>query len=395
MAISLEAFDREERQAHVLGGLHDYISTLSEDDIVLIISDYVKVYEQFRNLSELEELASILKNEEPSEKLVDQLLNYPKQNLIEMALAAETYIKRKEGHLSFRGGLHDYIWRLNSDDIARILVQFNADHPEITLEAYHKISTKKQFTETEMRDRLEGLDQTRLAHYAIALDEYDRNHSGIHRKGGLHDYAFTLQKPILIEIIIDFANKWPEMFIEGRLENILKGELNLFNSILGGFEDYSFKMHISDLKACALTAEDYDRKQRKVTLYGGLHDYIDSLNKNQVLKILSQYIRKYPALREAGYLEGLAGIHRAGLEGFLETRSLENLRQYCLNLENYDRKIRAVDLDGGLHDYVNTLTKKELIDYVVNKSEYYPQLRQTEHFNNINTKYSVRVEREE
>lgn len=393
MAYACEKYDLEKRNiGPLLGGLVDYLWRLQDPDIIKIIFDYAAQYPELNNLSKLKELAKI---GEPVEATTtdDYLTNLPRINLIETALSCETYIREKK-KIVLLGGLHDYVDTLENKEIITIIKSFIKENPELDLTKLKSFTIKKVLTQQELEAYLNGLvknpkDLTLLVQAALSVDSYDLEHSMYKRLGGLHDYAHLLTQKQLVDATVAIAKRWPELYTEGKLSEIMsRQKVRLQGATFGGVEDYLFKMSLEDLKKIALAGESYDRTQRKVILLGGLHDYIDSLSKDQVYEIIMNYVRQYPELRRSGFLESLAGIPNKGFESFLASYNIGQLQKTALALESYDRDVRQIRLMGGLHDYIDTLTEENLIEYIRRKGDAYPEIRNEERLRAIVDKYS-------
>lgn len=390
IALGLEAYDREAKGIVLLGGLHDYIGRLSDRQITGIIFDYVKVYTELRSVEALrKKFLNKALRATTDEDLKTKLLALPRTKLSGIALGLERESRKEQGQEKILGGLHDYIDRLTDENIAEIIVSYSEKLSSFkTYDQLVGLINTSSLSEQELTKRLNLKSEQELAHIAIIADEYDRRRTDSMRLGGLHDYVFRLSKEEIINIVINFCKKWPELMKEQYFSELLDIKSDETHNLLGGFEDYAWKLDRQDLISCALAGEEYDRNKMGVKLLGGLHDYINSLNDDQIRKILVDYIHKYAELRLAGVIEGLANIPKGGFVSYLEDVSDEHLREYCVTLEKYDREIRKVELIGGIHDYVQSLSRERLIEYIKNKTEYYPEIRRAGKLEAINTKYN-------
>jgi len=244
-------------------------------------------------------------------------------------------------------------------------------------------------TDDEILAKLKTLDRNILINVALCVDTYDFEHSMFKRMGGLHDYAFSLTEDQLYKAILSYVNKWPELRKDGKVEEIMTRQQNLLvGATYGGIEDYLYKFDVADLKKLALAGESYDRSKRGVVLLGGLHDYIDSLSKDQVYDIIMKYVSQYPELRTVGTLESLAKIPQEGFNTMFEKYTIEDLKKTCLALEKFDRDVRNIVLMGGLHDYIDSLKKEDLVGYIRKTAESYPEIRNLDALKKIVEKYS-------
>jgi HD superfamily phosphohydrolase YqeK len=390
IALGFETYDRSEKGIVLLGGLHDYIDSLSDRQITGIIFDYVKVYPDFKSVDALKKkfLTQVLLVATEDDLKV-KLTALPRTKLVGIALALERESRKAKGQEKLLGGLHDYIDRLTDGNIVDIIIDYSKDLADY--KTYDKLLSLINTAPLEISaitERLNKKTKEELAHIGIAADEYDRRRSDTLRLGGLHDYVWRLEKNDIISIIISYCKKWPELLQEQYFSEILDVKSDETHNIIGGFEDYVWKLDKEDLIACALACEEYDRNKMGIKILGGLHDYINSLNDDQIIKILTDYIHKYPELRLAGVIEKIAKIPVGGFFSYLDTFSDDQLREVCVILEKYDREVRGVTLLGGIHDYVDTLTRERLVEYIKNKADYYPEIRKEGKLVSILTKYN-------
>lgn len=378
IALALENKCREKKSGIILGGLHDYIDSLSDDKISKIIFDYISIMPEYKDISALEALAKI-EHTEPPTKFADKLRDgyFSRSKLEALALAADKYDIDHQEEKRF-GGLHDYIRELRNqelvDFIDSMLKKYNELKEGTVLE---DLANGKTLSLNDFSAKISKLDHDTLVHWAIAVDEYDRENSSILRLGGVHDYAYRLSIEELNVILLEFAGRWPEILKDGFIEELILRDDNEVHQILGGFEDYIFTLEREDLIKCALASEDYDRKKRNLKLLGGLHDYVNTLSNDQIVNIVVKYLHKYPEMRTPGFIENLANIYKGGFKNYLQQKDIEWLREVCITLDNYDRKIREIHIKGGIHDYVHILSKAQLIDYILNKADMYPHLRES------------------
>lgn len=392
IAYACERYDLDKRgDQHIHGSLEDILYKLQDSEIIEIILDYASQYSELNDLAKLKEIAKIKEEPKPT-NMQEYLVSLPRIHLIEVALSCESFIRKKKG-VKLLGGLHDYIDSLENKEIITIIKSFVSENPELDITKLEGFIKKNELSKEQLEAYLNGLvkdpkDLTQLVQTALSVDSYDIEHSKYKRLGGLHDYAHTLTQKQLVDAIIAITGRWPELKQEGKLAQISdRQKSRLQGATFGGVEDYLFKLNLEDLKSIALAGESYDRTQRKVILLGGLHDYIDSLSKDQVYEIIMNYVRQYPELRKPGYLESLAGIPDKGFESFLKNYDINKLKKTALALESYDRDIRKIRLMGGLHDYIDTLTVENLIEYIRRKGEAYPEIRDEAKLTKIVDKY--------
>lgn len=392
IALACNQYDLKKRgREDIIGGLHDYIRYLSVGDLISMIIDYTKTYPELNNLQKLKDLAGITDKPDPT-NLDDKLNATPRITLFNLACACEQY-DRNQQKKQMIGGLHDYAYTFSDVQLIKIIKDYVTKYPTFlgNIDNLFGLIQKKSLTDTELTDYLTKKNRDDLIHIALAVDSYDNEQSAYKRMGGLHDYVNSLNQTQIISAILGIVKRWPELRQEGKIDELLKTNQNTLvgSGAFGGIEDYLFRMNLDDLKSCALAAESYDRKQRKVTLLGGLHDYIDMLKNEQVYDIIVKYIDAYPALRQAGFLESLAKIPRGGFDMAFSNTSMDDLKTTCLALEAYDRATRKIILMGGLHDYIDTLKQADLINYIRNMAKTYPEISDQEDLDRIVKNYKA------
>lgn len=134
LALAGEKYDREQKKIILLGGLHDYIDTLSLENIRKIIHSYIMTYNELNENGKLEELAGVKRN-----ALISDYRENDNESLIKLCLAIEKYIREKTGSHS-KGGIHDYVHRLSSDELIEYINTSTEKFPELgTKEMYDKL----------------------------------------------------------------------------------------------------------------------------------------------------------------------------------------------------------------------------------------------------------------
>ena len=391
IALACEKFSREkENMGHLLGGLDDYIFRLSDNEIIEIIKKYSIAYPELRNVEKLNRLANIEVIVSRGESWgVNYLNTFSRSQLEAMALASETYYRKKENKEGLKGGLHDYIASLSKEQVIEYIMNKANSYPELQeIGTLEKLAMTKFLSEDEI-DNLyfDGKSLENLCKVAIKLEKYDREISSIKLLGGIHDYCLRLSSEEVIAFSKIIMRKWPSLYLEGELFKVLPTECETDYKLLG-LESHLSEMDLYDLKKLALVAEKYDLEQKGTKRFGGLHDYIFKLDKLQIVKIIKGYLEEYPTLNENGKLEELANIPKGGFRKSLENRSNDQLKAACIAVEKYHREVNHLRLRGGIGDYVHILSKIELVDYIVNNSSSYDKIREANGIDWVLSKYN-------
>ena len=68
------------------------------------------------------------------------------------------------------------------------------------------------------------------------------------------------------------------------------------------------------------------------------------------------------------------------LTNFLNSKSIEELREYALKVEEWRRNVKGEHFMGGIHDYINTVGQDKIVSYILSSSMQYPELLEEETF---------------
>jgi hypothetical protein len=187
-ALAAEAYERNKTKSILLGGLHDYIDSLNIKQIVTILEEFI-VRNPELTKKKLKNLVSA-KNIEfngPVKRTESELRAYLKNKelltLKDYALAAEAYHREKH-NIVLLGGLHDYIGRLDKNEIVETLIDFLRQNPGLTEEVLKGLVAQKTEQLTFVEDNtlnvdfLQGLEEEELKVIALALEKFDREKNG-------------------------------------------------------------------------------------------------------------------------------------------------------------------------------------------------------------------------
>jgi predicted MPP superfamily phosphohydrolase len=161
-ALTGEAHERKvKNQQHLLGGLHDYIGTMSDVEIANYVSEKAKLYKELDSGLKLDGLAkqySITYEELPRLTqfggLHDYIFRKDRNTLINWALTCEFHDRSERKMVNVLGGLHDYIHTLSNEKIAEYILGMVAVYPVLNsadnLEAFQ---TKYEIKYTEEENK--------------------------------------------------------------------------------------------------------------------------------------------------------------------------------------------------------------------------------------------------
>jgi len=111
---------------------------------------------------------------------------------------------------------------------------------------------------------------------------------------------------------------------------------------------------------------------------GGLHDYINDLENDKIIKYILNEVDEHEELT-AEKLNELSGVTEikttmGGLHDYIFKIPIETLRVWALSCEMYHNKSTGAIVIGGLHDYLYSMSTKDLIDYILKMAKEHPEL---------------------
>lgn len=395
LALAGQMYDREQLgRVNLLEGLEKYINSLNPKQIKDIIQDYIYKHPELNQPSVFYELAGV---EDPKGRVFDleAAISKGSRKLLErLAIECESYENKKKGTGGLYGGLITYIWRMKEDSIQNYIRECVSRSPELKdndLLVY--LADKKRLSLEQIKEILNVFDRVALTTMAIAADEYDRELGSTPRLGGLIDYIGRLDNEEIKEAILSFARRYPELREEDYLRGVIARHSNLIEEKTTKVLRYLSAVSRKNLNRIALSMEKYSRIAKKVNLLGGLHDYIDRLSDAQVIKIIQEYIQEHRELNDIKTLRHIVDFTQEDVTMSLVNLPLEELKNVCLALEQYDRDQKNLFLLGGLHDYIDTLKLDDLMRYIIDLMDEHPILSLPGAIQEIAKTYADRVHR--
>ena len=238
------------------------------------------------------------------ENLTKHLGSQTREILIKFAFAVEKYNMKLNKLKQPLGALHDYIFNLSDHEIIQIIVKGTDEHQEIkTLEKLERLTfgTFNERTKIEreriMRAHLKNLSPELIKECAIKVEKSQRNKN--------EGSNFSNKNEEMVEFILNEINDHPEL-------------ASGFNSVCSIFDfniyenlDYTEEMNLKnimhllskdELKAYCLTLERYDI-EHKPNKEGGIHNYINTLQKHQIESFVKSFLEEYPEMSSMSKLE--------------------------------------------------------------------------------------------
>ena len=231
MALATEEYDREVNdQTNLMGGLHDYIMNLSDEEIISKIKEVTSQHQEINNLEKLNKLSSGFTSDRLSLERERISREYFSKLSLEMikncALGVEKYYKSKETVHTY-GGLHDYINSLSKKELTEYVMMEQNNHPEI-LTNFHELCATKISTlnnSLKFNSIVNLLDINVMRAYAMTLLVYN-NQKNNETIESLDDHVKNLDKNQLIDCILMMLKRLPEMNSLSKMEE-MRRNLNI------------------------------------------------------------------------------------------------------------------------------------------------------------------------
>jgi len=180
------------------------------------------------------------------------------------------------------------------------------------------------------------------------------------------------------------------------------------------------KKSLGELRNFALSLESYRTNGEMV--FGGLHDYIEQYNEQSLIKyIISVCIEKRELLDEQKFnsvisdfspsfknntniektfisesLNSIKSEEPENSESIFEDivliQSRDRLIKWALTAEYHDNLKKQASLVGSLHDYVETLSDKEISDFILRIVDVYPELGSKLTLERLEEEYEIKYE---
>lgn len=140
ISYAMEIYHRGD-QGRILGGLHDYVFRISDDQIRNYI--FKELYEHPEICEKSKVVALVIKSGQQIEQATkydrdfvmgdgvhDYLRTFDRPNLAKLAIALENYHMKQKDEFRF-GGLHDYIDHISEEDLRDYITKEINEHLEI------------------------------------------------------------------------------------------------------------------------------------------------------------------------------------------------------------------------------------------------------------------------
>jgi len=332
-----------------MGGLDDYIGSLTNQQVVDYIMKEVKEHPEIASSNKLDGLVTQFGITGGSWHQPTPMVSAT------AAVAAPRPQTNNTGIIGGDGGLHDFIWRLPRDK----------------------------------------LDQ-----WALATEKYHRKINNLHLMGGLHDYIGRLTNDQVIDYIMKEVKEHPEIAgsskLDGLVAELLPKGPKVGSGSVGGLDDYIWRLPRSQIESYALALENYHRGNR--TLIGGLHDYINTLSNADIVTYILKETKEHPEVASLDQLNLLVGPSDSALTGgapgsgltdVVRTLNRDSLIAYALAIDKYSHELKP--RMGGVDDYVFRLHDDEIRNFILKQVALYPEINSRSVVEGLITKYNIKV----
>lgn len=402
-ALACETFDNRQRDEIKLGGLHDRLRYMTNQDLTDYITVLAARYPQLDTKEELDEFTSRFNLDKVRHSLrfledtdfVKGLKACSRNDKINLALTTEQIYREEKNLGKLRGGLHDYISSLSDDEIVSYITKTTSALPEEfrSVDGLKKTTAKYGFTyefeKTEIQNILFKAERNTLIKWALACEKFDRvEKEQDHILGGLHDFISTQKDDEIRKYIEDKINQYPKLASFNELENISKKYLISNNFELKEFQNLLYKTETETLRKWALAMEIKRREGvKQKPNEPDAKTKIDALNREKLVSYVTEYVELHQDL--ASQIRLVEFVEKYGLpetvivkalDKLLFQASLDQLKIYALTTEKHHRTVNNMGLIvGGLEDAINQnkITKEKLIQYILTEVE--------EHGEDLNT----------
>lgn len=290
------------------------------------------------------------KRQEVPKNLVFYYSKFPIEYLRKLALTAESEINRSNDEVMI-GGLHDYILTLEVDELALIVAAYvyeNDIFKDGGLEDLAEINFHKTFIGLEVF--LKGFAAEKLESIAYGVEAYKRRFYGQEEMtGGLLDVIPYLKKnkESIIRVIFDQISNFEVLKNSNLLEKLAQHPI-VPESIAKIELEEADKATLVNF---AVVCEKYERNFTKKFYRGGLHDYVWSLDRTEIIQVILTYMRKYPILAGKGFMKRLIFQYKTDLKPIFH------------GISNYVHLLREPEIDQIFNAYKLHILGEENLKY--------------------------------
>lgn len=377
MALTAESEINRSNDEPLIGGIHDYIFTLDENELALIVAKYVFEYDNFKD-GILEKISEV-NFHKTFIGLEVFLKGFSAEKLEKIAYGVEAYKRKLHNQEDMTGGLLDVLPYLkrNKESIIRVIFDQIANYEELKNSILlEKLAQHPIIRESEVKSELEETDKATLINFAVTCELYERRTTNKNYRGGLHDYAWSLSREELQKIILTFMRKFPILSGKGFLRRLIyQYKVNL-KPIFHGINNYIHLLREPEI--------DQIFKSFSLEILGeenlNYNDLVFEGKRTLIKRFLENYINHEEVVEKSK-------IYPGGLQTYITTLGDQVLSNYCCSLESYERKIKNQTLFGGIHDMIKSINKEQKIEYIQEKAYIFNELYVSGKIDSINKEF--------
>lgn len=173
-------------------------------------------------------------------------------------------------------------------------------------------------------------------------------------------------KDKLIEMMIKAIENNHELLKDSKIFDLKDIEKNLYDMLSKNDRD--------TLEQWTLSCEKYQREKTNMqNQLGGIHDYINKLTNKELIEFIIPIAIKYnldeSKLKQLTikyeFTTKSTELTKSSLLEIIKNLDRITLEQWAFAVEHYDRQQKGIKvLGGGLHDYINRLSDREIREYI-------------------------------
>jgi hypothetical protein len=322
---------------------------------------------------------NFLEDNNNHQDIVNYLKGLSLEDLTTTALRVDAYYRQKNG-IKRQGGLHDLLRFMNNDDIVNWILNKIEELPELqSVAALRNLNNSNLslllLAEADLVAYLNTLPRSKLIDIALDVELYDRRKQHITTLGGLYNRVPYMSYSNLIKWILEKVELYPELNSIDALKNLNteNGDDNdTTNQLSKNFNLEKLKKSGRDkLIDYVLALEAYHRRVLNINVKGGLADYITIFSSQEIVNKVIEFLVEHPEIDTLDKLDQLAANegfvgnqYETQLEALLNKEDIEKLKRIALAIEDFDIKIHNTAHIHRIHDKINTLTRRDLVQFI-------------------------------
>jgi len=217
-----------------------------------------------------------------------------KKTLKSLALKMDRLVKIELHQENLIGGLPSYVDFLSKDELIDKVLEYLSEHKDITLNAFKEVASSGEGLEISeinahetLQSLLEKYNKRTLKSIARVIISITTEINGPIMGGLSHSLISELSKEDLIEAIVSYANAW-----KVDLEEIKERLIEKVKLTEKAFESLSI-LSKNQLAKLAISLEIRYREENNVFLLGGLHDFVHSLSKEEIIEEIKKLVEEF------------------------------------------------------------------------------------------------------